>query len=86
MWLVKLVTRVFGRRSGGVFNLKAPKRLHPHRTRLNLQVDLNTNQPTCRDFAEPSDGLEPSTPSLPFSSEAGRAGKGGKRRDESPAK
>ena len=29
------------------------------------QVDLNEEFPTCRDFAEPSDGLEPSTPSLP---------------------
>jgi hypothetical protein len=41
------------------------KRLHTHRTRLNLQADPNTNSAVCGGFAEPSDGLEPSTPSLP---------------------
>jgi hypothetical protein len=45
---------------------KLHNRLHIHRTRLNLQVDANTKTPTCGAFAEPSDGLEPSTPSLPF--------------------
>jgi len=46
---------------------KLHNRLHTHRTRLNLQVDVNTKAPTCGAFAEPSDGLEPSTPSLPCS-------------------
>ena len=32
----------------------------------------------CSDFSKPSDGLEPSTPSLPLSDEAGTAGKAGK--------
>jgi hypothetical protein len=36
--------------------------------------------PVCGAFAEPSDGLEPSTPSLPFSSDEERTGKRGKRR------
>jgi hypothetical protein len=36
--------------------------------RLHVQVDRNAEAPTCRDFAEPSDGLEPSTPSLPWKS------------------
>ncbi len=30
------------------------------------QVGLNAKAPTCWAFAEPSDGLEPSTPSLPW--------------------
>jgi hypothetical protein len=30
------------------------------------QVSLNVKPPTCGAFAEPSDGLEPSTPSLPW--------------------
>jgi len=29
------------------------------------QVELNTKAPTCGAFAEPSNGLEPLTPSLP---------------------
>jgi hypothetical protein len=29
------------------------------------QVDLNAKAPMCGAFAQPSDGLEPSTPSLP---------------------
>src|SRR5688572_20774373 len=37
-------------------------------------------------FAEPSDGLEPSTPSLPFSSDAGSEGKRGKPRARKPRK
>jgi hypothetical protein len=41
---------------------KLHNRLYTHRTRLNLQVDLNIKAPTCGAFAEPSDGLEPSTP------------------------
>jgi hypothetical protein len=45
-------------------------RLDTHRTRLNLHVDLNTNQSTCRDFTERSDGLEPSTP--PYHADLGR--------------
>jgi hypothetical protein len=34
----------------------------------------------CGAFAEPSDGLEPSTPSLPLSKEGGTEGTGGKPR------
>ncbi len=45
---------------------KLHKQLHTPRTRLNLQVDRNGKAPTCGAFAEPSDGLEPSTPSLPW--------------------
>jgi hypothetical protein len=33
---------------------------------LALQVDLNEKAPISGGFAEPSDGLEPSTPSLPW--------------------
>jgi hypothetical protein len=40
--------------------------LHTHRTFTLEQVDLNKKAPTCGAFAEPSDGLEPSTASLPF--------------------
>ena len=45
---------------------KLHKRLHIHRTFDEQQVDLNEKAPTCGAFAEPSDGLEPSTPSLPW--------------------
>jgi hypothetical protein len=51
--------------SGTFSTRKLHKRLHTHRTLLILQVDLNAKTPTCGIFAEPSDGLEPSTPSLP---------------------
>jgi hypothetical protein len=44
---------------------KLHKRLHTHRTFDVEQVVLNEKAPTCGAFAEPSDGLEPSTPSLP---------------------
>jgi hypothetical protein len=40
------------------------KRLHIYRTFDDEQVVLNEKAPTCGAFAEPSDGLEPSTPSL----------------------
>ena len=45
---------------------KLHKRLHTYRTLESAQVDRNEKAPTCGVFAEPSDGLEPSTPSLPF--------------------
>jgi hypothetical protein len=45
---------------------KLHKRLHTHRTCEEEQVVLNEKPPTCGAFAEPSDGLEPSTPSLPW--------------------
>ena len=41
---------------------KLHKRLHTLRTLGQEQVDLNEKAPTCGAFAEPSDGLEPSTP------------------------
>jgi hypothetical protein len=40
----------------------------------------------CRSFVEPSDGLEPSTPSLPWSAEAGTPGTAGKPRASYPRK
>jgi len=65
---------------------KLHKRLHTHRTRLNLQVGLNAKAPTCGAFAEPSNGLEPLTPSLPSSNEEGNAGTAGKPRAQKPRK
>jgi hypothetical protein len=65
---------------------KLHKRLHIHRTFDVEQVDLNEKAPTCGAFAEPSDGLEPSTPSLPLSDEAGSAGTAGKPRARKPRK
>jgi hypothetical protein len=41
---------------------KLHKRLHPDRTFDGEQVDLNEKAPISGAFAEPSDGLEPSTP------------------------
>jgi hypothetical protein len=55
--------RAAGRRSMKVRKLH--KRLRTHRTFDDEQAVLNTKAPTCDAFAEPSDGLEPSTPSLP---------------------
>ena len=40
------------------------KGLHTHRTINDEQEDLNRKAPMSGAFAEPSDGLEPSTPSL----------------------
>jgi len=48
---------------------KLHKRLHAHLTHDEEQVVLNQKSrkaPTCGAFAGPSDGLEPSTPSLPW--------------------
>ena len=45
---------------------KLDKRLHTQRTFDREQVDLNEKAPISGAFAEPSDGLEPSTPSLPW--------------------
>src|SRR5258705_12898836 len=45
---------------------KRHRRLRTHPKTNVWQVDLNTRAPTCGAFAEPSDGLEPSTPSLPW--------------------
>jgi len=42
---------------------------------INLP-DRKSNQPDAADFAEPSDGLEPSTPSLPWSFRRGTSGHG----------
>ena len=43
------------------------KRLHTHRMLDEEQVDPSDKAPISGAFAEPSDGLEPSTPSLPCS-------------------
>jgi hypothetical protein len=59
-------------------------KLHTYRTFALEQVDLNAKVPICGAFAEPSDGLEPSTPSLPFSSGKGRKGKRGTARARIP--
>ena len=42
------------------------KRLHTRYTLELVQVEPSAKMALCRHFAEPSDGLEPSTPSLPF--------------------
>ena len=42
------------------------KRLHTHCILELLQTDAKEKAPICGAFAEPSDGLEPSTPSLPW--------------------
>ncbi len=55
-----------GRRGETLFDAKSlHKRLHTHRTLEIVQV-LQQKAPICGAFAEPSDGLEPSTPSLPW--------------------
>jgi hypothetical protein len=51
---------------------KLHKRLHTYRKIDAWQVDLNTKAQTCGAFAKHSDGLEPSTPSLPSSDEGNR--------------
>jgi hypothetical protein len=42
------------------------KWLHTWRTLEIVQMKSKAKAPICGDFAEPSDGLEPSTPSLPW--------------------
>jgi hypothetical protein len=42
------------------------KRLHTHRTLEFVQVALTKKAAICAAFPKPSDGLEPSTPSLPW--------------------
>jgi hypothetical protein len=46
----------------------------------------NQKAPIYWTFAEPSEGLEPSTPSLPSSNKTGKAGKHGKQRARKPRK
>jgi len=41
------------------------KGLHTYRTLWIVQMHPKEKTPLCGAFAEPSDGLEPSTPSLP---------------------
>jgi hypothetical protein len=62
------------------------KGLHTHRTMAIVQVQAKQKAQICGAFAEPSDGLEPSTPSLPSSNEAGTAGKRGSRRPKKSRK
>ena len=45
---------------------KLHKRLHTQRTFDAEQIDLNEKAPISGGFADPPDGLEPSTPSLAF--------------------
>jgi hypothetical protein len=49
---------------------------HTYRTFALEQVDLNAKVPICGAFAKPSDGLEPSTPSLPWRFWGGIGGHG----------
>ena len=46
--------------------LKLHKQLHTHRILERVQVNSKDKALVCGSFAEPSDGLEPSTPSLPW--------------------
>src|SRR5919199_4479623 len=48
-----------------VRDLRLHKGLHPHRTLDTVQPLAKEKAPISGAFAEPSDGLEPSTPSLP---------------------
>jgi len=45
---------------------KLHKRLHTGPQRPQRRLNKYEKAPTCGAFAEPSDGLEPSTPSLPW--------------------
>jgi hypothetical protein len=49
-----------------IWNLKAPQTAPYHPTLALEQADLKKKAPICGAFAEPSDGLEPSTSSLPW--------------------
>jgi hypothetical protein len=62
------------------------KRLHTHRTLEAVQVQPTEKAAISAAFAEPSDGLEPSTPFLPSSDETGIAGTRGRRRPIKPRK
>ena len=54
------------------------KRLHTHRTYDEEQIVLTEKAPISGAFAEPSDGLEPSTPSLPCDASGNRSQPRGK--------
>jgi hypothetical protein len=49
------------------------KRLHTHRTLEFVQVALTKKAAICAAFPKPSDGLEPSTLSLPCTSRGNRS-------------
>jgi hypothetical protein len=51
----------------------APSRLHTYYTLEDVQVKPKEEAPFYGDFAEPSDGLEPSTPSLPWNDSGNRS-------------
>ena len=76
--------------SAGISRLRRPRPRRQPRTRATFVACLGNDRAgeirNCRSFAEPSDGLEPSTPSLPSSNEAGTAGKAGKPRARKPRK
>src|SRR2546423_7795035 len=57
--------RNFGRHGFGLSTSRLHDGLHTRPTFNEEQVALNEKEPTCGAFVEPSDGLEPSTPSLP---------------------
>jgi hypothetical protein len=51
------------------WTLELEERLHTHRTLKTVPERPIEKSPISRNFAEPSDGLEPSTSSLPSSDE-----------------
>ena len=57
------ISRLTRRRSGSGGSINGS---HTWRTLSTLQVEPREKMPIYRDFGEPSDGLEPSTPSLPW--------------------
>jgi hypothetical protein len=64
----------------------APKRVPKIAVSFASEEQAAGRRSICGDFVKPSDGLEPSTPSLPLSDEAGSAGKAGKPRARKPRK
>jgi hypothetical protein len=63
----------FGLHPARVLNLRAPYRLHTHRTLEIVQVLSKQKAPICGAFAKPPGGLEPPTLSLPWSAEGNRS-------------
>src|SRR4029450_3863291 len=57
---------VFAGLARGSPTRKLHERLHTHRTFDDEQVRLNEKAPISGAFAEPSSGIEPATPSLPW--------------------
>ena len=60
------MSAVIPRHQDGVLDLKLHKRLYTYRILELVQVPSTQKAAISAAFAEPSDGLEPSTPSLPW--------------------